>query len=157
MYERFTDRTRPVPLSTRFGSTVLFREPGSRRLRPPSINTKRGLYMPSVGSSGRPDGRAFSPVVRANSKFFGPGRALCVDVRFKNVEQLDALIAALVKLREFPDDGFDHVHLQDTGEGTARSHPAGAEVTFWHPSVKRDAGAKQCVLDASAFFKALRT
>jgi hypothetical protein len=111
--------------------------------------------MPSVGSSGRPDGRAFSPVVRANSKFFGDGPGLCVDVRFKNIEQLDALIAALVKLREFPDDGFDHVHLQDTADGTARSYPAGAEVAFWHPTVKRDAGAKHCVADATVFFKGL--
>ena len=118
---------------------------------------KTGLSMTSVGSRRDSDGRLFSPVVRANSKFFGDGRGLCVDVRFKNVEQLDAVIAALVKLREFPDDGFDHVHLQDNADGTARSHPAGAEVTFWHPSVKRDAGAKECVSDATAFFKGLRS
>jgi hypothetical protein len=95
------------------------------------------------------DGRAFSPVIRANSKFFGK-RALCVDVRFRNVEQLDLLIEALVKLREFPSDGYNHVHLQDE-----RGDLASAEVTFWHPSVKRDSIAKSCVRLARETIKAI--
>ncbi|HUE12543.1 MAG TPA: hypothetical protein VMR25_00140 [Planctomycetaceae bacterium] len=103
----------------------------------------------------RPDGRAFSPVLRANSKFCGPGRGLCVDVRFSNVEQLDALIAALTKLREFPSDGFDHVHLQDAAGGKLLQQPHSAEVTFWHPSVKRDLAVKACVAESKAFFESL--
>ncbi len=94
-----------------------------------------------LSSPGRPDGRRFSPVIRANSKFYGPGRLTCVDVRFKDVAQLDALIAALVELRAFPKDGFDHVHLQDS-----KAFELGAaEVTFYHPSVKRDAIDRDCV------------
>jgi hypothetical protein len=98
------------------------------------------------------EGRAFSPVIRANSKFFGKGRTLCVDVRFRNVEQLDLLIEALVKLREFPGDGYDHIHLQDTRIG---DELASAEVTFWHPSVKRDSIAKSCVRSARDTIKAI--
>jgi hypothetical protein len=94
-----------------------------------------------VESPGHPDGRRFSPVVRADSKFYGP--AICVDVRFKNVAQLDDFIAALVELRAFPKDGFDHVHLQDTGRGIGS-----AEVTFYHPSVKRNAIDRSCVREA---------
>lgn len=102
--------------------------------------------------SGRPDGRRFSPVIRTNTKFYGAGRGVCVDVRFKDVEQLDALIAALVELRAFPSDGFDHVHLQDS----ARQDLGSAEVTFFHPSVKRDYADKLCVNSAREFFKALQ-
>ena len=102
--------------------------------------------------SGRPDGRRFSPVMRANTKFYGGGRGVCIDVRFKDVEQLDALIAALVELRAFPNDGFDHVHLQDT----ARHDLASAEVTFFDPSAKRDYADKLCVNSAREFFKALQ-
>ncbi len=69
---------------------------------------------------------------------------MCVDVRFRNVEQLDLLIEALIKLREFPSNGYDHVHLQDA----STSDLAAAEVTFWHPSVKRDSTAKSCVRSA---------
>jgi hypothetical protein len=105
----------------------------------------------SAAKSGRSDGRAFSPVVRANCKFYGGGRGFCVDVRFKNVQQLDALIAALTKLREFPDDGFDHVHLQDP----RLADLASAEVTFWHPSVRRDAADKSCVRQARATIEAI--
>jgi hypothetical protein len=72
-------------------------------------------------------------------------------VRFRNIEQLDALIAALTKLREFPDDGFDHVHLQDARIADL----AGAEVTFWHPSVQRDANDKSCVRNARAMIEAI--
>jgi hypothetical protein len=99
-----------------------------------------------------PDGRRFSPVVRANSKFFGGGRAICVDVRFKDLAQLDALIAALVELRSFPKDGFDHVHLQDAKVRDLAS----AEVTFWHPSVKRTAIDKSCVGGARKTIESLR-
>jgi hypothetical protein len=100
---------------------------------------------------GRPDGRRFSPVIRANTKFYGNGRAICVDVRFKDVQQLDALIAALVELRAFPSDGFDHVHLQDP----VRHDLASTEVTFYHPSVKRDAADKCCVQDARKTIESL--
>jgi hypothetical protein len=55
---------------------------------------------------------------------------------------LDALIAALVELRAFSKDGFGHLHLQDT-----KARDGGTEVTFWHPSVKRDAADKSCVRD----------
>jgi hypothetical protein len=102
-------------------------------------------------SPGRPDGRRFSPVVRANAKFYGLGRGICVDVRFKDVAQLDALIAALVELRAFPKDGFDHVHLQDS---KVRDF-ASAEVTFWHPSVKRDVADKSCVRGARKTIESL--
>jgi hypothetical protein len=105
----------------------------------------------------RPDGRAFSPVIRANAKFCGEGRSLCVDVRFSSVEQLDALISALTRLRDFPDDGFDHVHLQDATGNKVLNQPHSAEVTFWHPSVKRDYAIKACVADAKAFFESLRS
>lgn len=97
------------------------------------------------------DGRAFSPVIRANSKFFGSGRAICVDVRFRSVEQLDLLIEALTKLREFPSDGYNHVHLQDE----RMRDFAAAEVTFWHPSVKRDSTAKSCVRSARETIQAI--
>jgi hypothetical protein len=90
-------------------------------------------------------------VIRANSKFFGSGPAICVDVRFRNVEQLDLLIEALTKLREFPSDGYDHVHLQDERVRDL----AAAEVTFWHPSVKRDSTAKSCVRSARETLKAI--
>jgi len=103
----------------------------------------------------RDDGRVFSPVVRANCKFAGSGRNLFVDVRFKNVEQLDALIAALTKLRQFPRDGFDHVHLQDAVGSALLAQPHSAEVTFYHPSVKRDCGLKMCVADAKRHFESL--
>jgi hypothetical protein len=111
--------------------------------------------MTPTGSPRLPDGRAFSPVVRANSKFFGSGRGLCVDVRFSNIEQLDALIAALTKLREFPGDGFDHVHLQDAAGGKLMDQSHSAEVTFWHPSVKRDFASKACTAKAKVFFESL--
>jgi hypothetical protein len=101
-------------------------------------------------SPGRPDGRRFSPVIRANTKFYGD-RAICVDVRFKDVRQLDALIAALMELRAFPSDGFDHVHLQDD----VRHNLASAEVTFYHPSVKRGYADKLCVKSARKLFESL--
>jgi hypothetical protein len=102
-------------------------------------------------STGRPDGRRFSPVIRANAKFYGSDRGICVDVRFKDVAQLDALIAALNELRAFPSDGFDHVHLQDKKARDLGS----AEVTFWHPSVKRNAGDKSCVRDGRKTIESL--
>jgi hypothetical protein len=101
----------------------------------------------------RDDGRAYSPVVRANAKFCGSGRSLCADVRFKDLEQLDTLIEVLTKLREFPSDGFDHVHLQDATGGNLMAQPHSVEVTFWHPSVKRDYGLKLCVAKAKKFFE----
>ncbi len=48
-------------------------------------------------------------------------------------------------------DGFDHVHLQDSKVcdlGTA-------EVTFYHPSVKRDAADKSCVQAAKRTIESL--
>lgn len=104
--------------------------------------------MATPDSIGRDDGRAFSPVIRADSKFFGPPPFLCVDVRFANTAQLDALIAALIKLREFPPDGFDHVHLQDTALGPSDTQAASTEITFWHPSVQRTESDNDCVASA---------
>jgi len=97
------------------------------------------------------DGRAFSPVIRADTKFFGPPAFLCVDVRFADVAQLDALIAALTKLREFPDDGFDHVHVQDVNFSRHSADESFAEVTFWHPSVQRNEIDEICVSEARRF------
>jgi hypothetical protein len=97
------------------------------------------------------EGRAFSPVIRANSKFIGAGRGFCVDVRFRDAEQLDLLIEALIKLRDFPSDGYDHVHLQDD----RRRDVASAEVVFWHPSVKRDSGAQSRVRSAREMINAI--
>ncbi len=101
------------------------------------------------------DGRAFSPVVHADSKFFGSPPHLCVDVRFANAAQLDALIAALISLREFPSDGFDHVHLQDNGLAPSRIQTALAEVTFWHPSVQRTERDDDCVSSAQRVLASL--
>lgn len=101
------------------------------------------------------DERAFSPVVRADAKFFGKPPHLCVDVRFKDIEQLDALIAALTKLREFSASGFDHVHLQDLALGPSKTQTGGAEVTFWHPSVVRDESDEECVAQARGLLSAL--
>jgi hypothetical protein len=96
-------------------------------------------------------GRAMSPVIRANSKFYGFGRAICVDVRFRSIEQLDALIVALRKLREFPRDGYDHVHVQDT-----RPRKLGAaEVTLWHPSARRTSGDYTCLKAARAALRGI--
>ena len=103
----------------------------------------------------RDDGRAHSPVIRADSKFFGSPPFLCVDVRFASVAQLDALIDALTKLREFPADGFDHVHLQDTNLGPSRTQTALAEVTFWHPSVQRDGSDDDGVAEARRILASL--
>lgn len=111
--------------------------------------------MPTSDFKKREDARAVSPVIRADSKFFGSPPFLCVDVRFAGVEQLDALIAALTKLREFPADGFDHVHLQDSAPGPVPAQTALAEVTFWHPSVQRDEGDYGCVADAARALAAL--
>ena len=111
--------------------------------------------MEKPDSPQRDDGRAFSPVIRADSKFFGSPPFLCVDVRFETVEQLDALITALAKLREFPIDGFDHVHLQDTALGPTRIQTALAEVTFWHPSVQRTESDDDCVSDAECALASL--
>ena len=91
------------------------------------------------------DGRAFSPVIRADAKFFGSPPHLCVDIRFANTAQLDALIAALVSLRELPADGFDHIHLQDTDLAPSHTQTALAEVTFWHPSIQRTEDDDDCV------------
>ena len=103
----------------------------------------------------RDDGRAFSPVIRADSKFFGSPPFLCVDVRFDSAEQLDALIAALTKLREFPAEGFDHVHLQDSGLGRSHTQTALAEITFWHPSVNRTENDNDCVSSAERVLASL--
>ncbi|MCX5662995.1 MAG: hypothetical protein NTW19_25195 [Planctomycetota bacterium] len=97
-------------------------------------------------SAKRCDGRSFSPVIRANAKFHGP--SLCVDVRFASVKELDQLIASLVKLREFTPEGYDHIHLQDHGLRRSKSDAASAEVTFWHPSVKRGDIENRCVAEA---------
>ena len=71
-----------------------------------------------------------SPVIRADSKFFGTDRFLCVDVLFCDREELDRLIRALIALRDSTGDEADHVHLQDAGVGR---HGAPAEVTFHRP------------------------
>jgi hypothetical protein len=71
-----------------------------------------------------------SPVIRADSKFFGSDRFLCVDVLFRDREDLDCLIQALIALRDSTGDEADHVHLQDGGVGR---HGAPAEVTFHRP------------------------
>ncbi len=106
--------------------------------------------MATPDSTHRHKGRAFSPVIEADSKLFGLPPFLCVDVRFPSVEALEALIAALTKLRDFPDDGFDHVHLQDK-----KSAPSSAELIFWHPSVQRDEGDRTCVSEAGRILAAL--
>jgi len=100
---------------------------------------------------------AFSPVIRADSKLFGSPPFLCVDVRFANTHELDALIAALSKLRDFPAGGFDHVHLQDTALGPSRAQTGLAEVTFWHPSAQRTASDDDCVSEAERILASLPT
>jgi hypothetical protein len=102
--------------------------------------------MKTPDSANRPDGRALSPVIGADSKFFGSPPSLCVDVRFSTIEQLDELIAALSKLREFPFDGYDHVHLQDSAHGL---NATSAEVTFWHPAVQRTDIDGECLAEAA--------
>ena len=89
-----------------------------------------------------------SPVVRADSKFFGAPPFLCVDVRFESMAQLDELIAALSRLREQSECGFNHVHLQDLERKSGAKAAAGAEVTFWHPSVQRSETEETCVAEA---------
>jgi len=101
------------------------------------------------------DGRAFSPVIHADTKFFGAPPFLCVDVRFADISQLDALIAALTQLREFPSNGFDHVHLQDTALAPSHTQTALAEVTFWHPSVQRTESDEDCVSAAQRVLASL--
>jgi hypothetical protein len=73
---------------------------------------------------------AFSPVIHADSKFYGYGRNLCVDVLFRDRSELDRLIEALTALRDSAGDEADHVHLQDGGHGRD-GRPA--EVTFHRP------------------------
>jgi hypothetical protein len=101
----------------------------------------------------RSDGREFSPVIRANCKFCKSGGVFFVDVRFNNIDQLDALIAALKRLRDFPPHGFDHIHLQDASGRALLSQAHSAEITFSHPSVKRSSGIRDCVANAKRFFE----
>jgi hypothetical protein len=74
----------------------------------------------------------FSPVVRAFSKFCGIPHSLHANVWFKDKEELDELVSALVELRDTTDDDFDHVHLQDYKIG-ASGDVNGAEIIFYRP------------------------
>lgn len=91
-----------------------------------------------------------SPVLRADSKFFGSPPHLCVDVRFRSTAEIDALIQALTTLRDMPVNGFDHIHLQDDRQKAAVSS---AEITFWHPSASRDETDKRLVSRAGKFIR----
>ena len=93
----------------------------------------------------------FSPVIRADSKFFGTPPHLGVDVRFASAAELDTLIQALIQLRDQPADSFAHVHLQDHFLGPSAVQTAAAEVTFWHPSVPREESDHECVAHAADF------
>lgn len=92
-----------------------------------------------------------SPVIRADSKFFGTPPHLCVDVRFASTAELDALIQTLTRLRDQPPGGFTHVHLQDHGLGQSAVQTVAAEVTFWHPSTPREESDRECVAHAADF------
>ena len=76
---------------------------------------------------------------------------LCVDVRFRNRAELDALIQALTILRDGGRQDFDHVHLQDT---RLRKRRTGAtEVTFCRHGKKRDDAVRLCVLEVKQVLK----
>lgn len=93
---------------------------------------------------------ARSPVVFADSKFFGTDQNLCVDVLFRDRTELDQLIQALTALRDSTGDEADHVHLQDGGRGRSG---APAEVTFHRP--RTDAWeSKELVADAQKWLGA---
>jgi hypothetical protein len=74
--------------------------------------------------------KAVSPVIFADSKFYGTDQLLCVDVLFRDRAELDRLIQALTALRDSEGNEADHVHLQDGGHGR---YGAPAEVTFHRP------------------------
>ncbi len=90
-----------------------------------------------------------SPVIKADVKFMGKPPWLCVDVRFRNRAELDALIQALTILRDGGRQDFDHVHLQDISLTVSGSR--GTEVTFYRHGKKRDNAARLCLLEAKQF------
>lgn len=87
-----------------------------------------------------------SPVITANVKLMGNPGMLCTDVRFRSRSELDAVIHALIALRDGDADDADHVHLQDgrltSGDGTA------TEVTFYRPGRRRDAAVSLAIAAA---------
>ncbi len=93
-----------------------------------------------------------SPVIKADVKLMGDLRMLSVDVRFKSRAELDGFIHALTVLRDSASDGFDHVHLQDSG--MPNSDSASTEVTFYRPRKRRDAGVNFAVDRARQFLSA---
>jgi len=98
----------------------------------------------------------FSPVVRADVKFYGPPPHLCVDVRFRSRAEIDRLIRELTRLRDTKGRQFDHVHLQDT-----RLRPGSSleetEVNFYRPRRRRTPLDSDCVKAAKLALAILNT
>jgi len=76
--------------------------------------------------------KKFSPVIRAEARFFGCVQFLHVNVWFRDKDELQKLIDALVELRDTVGDDHDHVHLQhyDLRPGCVNGL---AEVNFYRP------------------------
>jgi hypothetical protein len=77
-------------------------------------------------------GAEFPPVVRGNARFSGSREHLHVNVWFRNKNELQGLIDALIELRDSDGDRSDHFHLQHY-DLIAGGEAGLAEVNFFRP------------------------
>jgi hypothetical protein len=74
----------------------------------------------------------FSPVIKADVRFCGDQKWLHVNVWFRDSDDLDGLINALIELRDTVSDEYDHVHLQHRDLAVGQQVGL-AEVNFFRP------------------------
>lgn len=98
-----------------------------------------------------------SPVVNADVRFAGsPPDGLYVDVRFTDRAEIDALIEALIRLRDGEPGEPDHVHLQYPGLAPGHAAEQG-EVVFYRPGLLRDETDAALVNDAARWLSGDRS
>jgi hypothetical protein len=87
-----------------------------------------------------------SPIAHARVRLFSAPPNTCVDVRFNTKEEVDALINALVMLKDSSGNNPNHIHLQDFGLNPIS--PIGSTEVIFHRPRKKPDDAEQSCLDA---------